>query len=173
MTYVPPPHMRTAVPDFDDLPTTIRLPHSRRLPTIILVIASICLMITAFSGVWMPIIWNGISIAAQGIITLLLTVASLGSGTVALRRYASEDEVTIDAQGVKQRNLAWFGTERTSHGWGEFQSITQSESAGGYQILELVLRDGIEPAIAVFVAKEKSRINSIKQEIEKRLSGSE
>lgn len=170
MTYVPPPHMRPAIPDFNDLPTTIRLPHNRNLPIFILVIASVCLMITAFSGVWMPVIWNGISVGAQAVITFFLTIASLGSGTVALRRYASEDEVTIDTQGVNQSKLTWFGTDRISHGWGEFQSITQNESVSGHHILELVLRDENESTITVFVAKDQSRINFIKQQIEKLLS---
>jgi len=170
MTYVPPPHMRPAIPDFNDLPTTIGLPHSRSLPIFVLIIASICLMTTAFSGVWMPIIWNGISVGTQGVITFFLTIASLGSGIVALRRYASEDEVTIDTQGVKQRTLTWFGTDRISHGWDDFQSITQNQSASGHQILELVLRDDNESTITVFVAKDQSRINFIKQQIEKLLS---
>ena len=170
MTYVPPPHMRPAIPDFNDLPTTIGLPHSRSLPIFVLVIASICLMTSAFSGVWMPIVWNGISVGTQGTITFFLTIASLGSGILALRRYASEDEVTIDTQGVRQRKLTWFGTERISHGWGEFQSITQSGSASGHQILELVLSDENETTIAVFVAKDQSRMKFIKQQIEKLLS---
>lgn len=169
MTYVPPPDMRPAIPDFSDLPTTIRLPHSRRIPMLVLIISSICLMISAFSGVWMPVVWDGISVAAQAIITFFMVIASLGVGTAALRRHASEDEVTIDNDGVSQRNFTWFGTERSSLGWDEFHSITQHQSASGHQILQLELRDENQPAITVFVAKNQSRIDFIKQQFEKRM----
>ena len=169
MTYVPPPDMRPAVPDFNDLPTVIRLPHSRKLPYFVLVISSICLMISAFSGVWMPVIWDGISVGNQAIITMFMVIAALGGGTAALRRYASEDEVTIDMEGLKLRTFTWFGIERSSHGWGEFQSIAQTESDGGHQILELLFKGNNHPAVTVFVAKNQSRIKFVNQWIEKRL----
>jgi hypothetical protein len=166
MVYIHRNRMVPIVPDLDDLPTTIRLPHARRMPFAALVVSAIWMMSSAFSPVWMPILWPEMSLTTQVISTFVLTVAALGGGTIALRRYASEDEVTIAHEGVDLRNFTWFGIERKSFDWSKLSKIEQSSAESGHQILELVPNDSSEKKIPVFVARDEHQATRVKERLE-------
>ena len=166
MAYIPQNLMVPVIPDLDDLPTTVRLPHPRRAPYVVLVVSAIWMMTSAFSPVWLPMLWPDMSLTTQVILTFVPTVAALGGGTVALRRYASEDEVTISKKGIGLRNFTWFGIEQIYFNWSEFDTIEQSTAVSGHHVLELIFNDAGEPAIPVFVARDEHKAARVKQGLE-------
>ena len=166
MAFIPKNLMVPIIPDLDDLPTTVRFSHPRGAPYVVLVVSAIWMMTSAFSPVWLPILWPNMSLTTQVILTFVPTVAALGGGTLALRRYASEDEVTISDKGIGLRNFTWFGIEQKSFGWSEIDTIEQSTTASGHQVLELIFNDSSELAIPVFVARGELKVSRVKQGLE-------
>ncbi len=154
------------IPDLGDLPTIVRIPHARKMPFIALVVSGIWMMLSAFSPVWLPMLWPDMSVTTQVILTFIPTAAALGGGTVALRRYASEDEVTIDDKQIRLRIFTWFGVKKKSFDWQEIARVEKSLT-NGYAVLELVLKDENEPVIPVYVARDEHRADSIKTRLEK------
>lgn len=166
MVFIPQNRMVPVIPDMDDLPTTIRLPHPRKAPFAALVVSAIWMMSSAFSPVWLPMLWPGMSLTTQVILTFVLTVAALGGGTVALRRYASEDEVTISREGINLRNYTWFGIDDKFFDWLKFSKIEQYRTESDHQILALVLNDASKKEIPVFVARDDHMAARVKERLE-------
>ncbi len=171
MTFTPQTRMVPVVPDMDDLPATIRLPHPRKAPFAALVVSAIWMMSSAFAPVWLPWFWPDMSLTTQVILTFVLTVAALGGGTLALRRYASEVEVTITREGLELRNFIWLGIERKSFTWSQVGKIEQRCSESGHQVLELVPNDSGEKEIPVFVARDEHQAARVKEQLEEFIGG--
>ena len=123
MIYIPAHRLIPVVPDVENLPTTIRLPRDRRLAVVVLVVSGVWMMIGAFSAVWMPLIWPQMNLVSQVLVTFLITAIALTGGIAALRRYASQDEVTISLTGIAIRRFTWLGSRRSNWPWQKISTI--------------------------------------------------
>ncbi len=119
----------------------------------------------AFSGLWMPLAWPQASLASQVAIAFVITLAAILGGVFALRHYAREDEVTIDAGNIEIHKYNWIGSRRSKRLWSEVDHIEQSK-AGDYQVLELVFNKTDKQRIAVFISKNLNQAMRTKERLE-------
>ncbi len=156
--------MIPVVPSLNNFPETISLPRDRRLAHVVLVISGIWMMFGGFSAIWMPLVWPEIDFALMVTITVVITFSAIFIGIAALRRYASQDEVTIDDEGIALKQYNWFGITRKEYRWSDIATVRQEEAERGYHVLVLEV-SGDEP-IPVYIARDEYRIRKVRSRID-------
>ncbi len=165
MVYIPPHRLIPVVPDTENLPTTIRLPRNRRFAVVVLVVSGVWMMIGAFSAVWMPLIWPQMSLAIQVLVTFLITAITLTGGIAALRRYASQDEVTISLSGIVFKKFTWLGSQRSIWSWQQVSTIEQ-QKINNQMVLFASPSDAGKEEIVVCIVPEERRALRVKEKLQ-------
>ena len=164
MLYIPPDRTISIIPDTGDLPATILLPRDRRAPFVILAIAGIWMMFGGASAFWMPYILPQMDLWTLVAVTFVITLTALVLGIFALRRYASNDEITITAEGIKVRQYHWFRRLDRFLPWSDVSAIETRSVPGGYTVLELVI-NGFAP-VPVFISRASERAEHTRKALE-------
>ena len=94
----------------------------------------------------------------------IITLGAFLAGLSALRQYASQDEVTIDRQGIKTTTYGWFSVTKTTFSWSEINTIEQHRCADNYQLLT-ISQPG-NHTIPLALSQNKALIIQIKNRLE-------
>ena len=95
------------MPDLDHLPDTIVLPRDHRVAFRVLVASGLWFIIAPFLVVFSPWDFTGWQLFAVMAVLFVITLAALLAGIAALRRYASNDEITLHDDHVTIRRYGW------------------------------------------------------------------
>ena len=107
MVFIPADRKIAIVPDLDHLPDTIVLPRDRQPAFRVLVASGLWFIMAPFLVVFSPWDFTGWQLFAVMAILFVITLAALLAGIAALRRHASNDEITLHDDHVTIRRYGW------------------------------------------------------------------
>ncbi len=93
------------------------------------------------------------------LVLLLLGVVTLTAflvGLSALRQYASQDEVTIDRQGIKTTTYGWLRISKSSALWADVKTVKNHTRQDGYALLSVELAK--DENIPIALSKNKGAV---------------
>lgn len=164
MLHIPKNRKINIIPDLDDLPDMIKLPRHRRMPLILLIVSAAILSCSTVGGVYLPESFMGANFITLLVMVFFgLLIASL-VGIIALRRWATQDEVTISEDGVKLRKYRWIALKDQFFPWSDFASIRQTPIEG-YEVLTLVPKDQKIQEIPVAVSQNYGGVSSARLQL--------
>ncbi|HFC04647.1 MAG TPA: hypothetical protein ENJ55_02985 [Rhizobiales bacterium] len=162
--YIPPEKTISVIPDLDNLPTTISWPRNRRFPVGLLVVAGTWMIFAAGIAVIVFNVLPGISYVTVLVGLGIITLTAFLVGLAALRQYASQDEVTIDKEGLSTIVWGWVSVRKDSYQWSQVTAIRQQTEMDDYQAL--LVETGNGTCIPVALSKNHGRITQIRTHLQ-------
>ena|GEM_PF-6629934 len=110
MIYIPPDRKISIVPDLEGLPAKISLPRDKRHVLPLLILSGCWLIVAPFVVIFGPWTMSGWPLVLLFSIGFAITALALIAGMAALRRNASQDEITLYDDHIAIRRYGWLRT---------------------------------------------------------------
>lgn len=166
MIYIPHDQAIAIAPDLDNLPTTIRLPRDKRRILPLLILSGGWLIVAPFVVVFGPWDLQGWPLFILFSLLFAVTIFALIIGMAALRRNASQDEITLFKDHVAIRRFGWLRTTDRKLVLDEFadvvstrQTICRDDCSTDYFVvmLKLTAEDAEPEEFPVFIHRNEPR----------------
>ena len=166
MVFVPYDKKVSIVPDLADLPCTIEWPRDTRPAKRALVVSGVWMIFAM--GVAMAVFIFVPSLPYGWVATILgiITLAAFLLGMSAIKLYASKDEITITATGIKTVKYGWIKPSEKNTNWEQISRIKKTAHQSNYETLELILRDDTAKPIPILLTRNKGATLQVKLQLE-------